>query len=196
MATLTQAMEEALASAPVDRILIETIELTHPSFTTETGALTGARIVKDNFPFRGKIETNATVDPGAVVRYEPLMFTFSPPSSTSGELPFIAVSIDNVDNVLSAWADAAARDPRPVRVIYRPYLFYPESDMIDAGVRVAGPNNTPSNIRTSEWDPPIRMTVSNIVLERAQVSFQARPIDFINNRFPSELVTKARFPAI
>lgn len=195
MATLSEAMEEAMASAPTDRIMIDTVEIIHPGFVAQDGVTrTSARLVKDNFPLRAKLEASADIDAGQVVRFEPLMFSMLLPKSTSNELPFIDVAIDNVDNVLTYWTDLAARDHRKTTLIYRPYLFYPDSDLIDGDVRVAGVSNALA--RTPEMDPPVRMTISDITLTRSRVTFKARPLDYINMKFPKELYTKARFPAL
>jgi hypothetical protein len=194
MSTFTEAYNEALASAPADRILINTIEVYHPSFVTPANTPTGARFVRDNFPFRGKLEATASVEADAVVRFEPLMFDFTRPGSSGNELPYIQISIDNTSNILTRWADLAGRDPNPTRVIYRPYLFYPESDLTDGDVRVGGVDN--NNVRYPDLNPPVRMTVSNIVLERQKLTFNARPVDMINKKFPGEVFLKSRFPAM
>ncbi len=195
MATFTQAYAEALASAPVTRIIVDTLEVFHPLFVTRSGGLTAARFVRDNFPFRGKIEATATVEADVVARFEPLMFNFALPPSSADELPMISVQIDNVSNILSRWVDLAARDSRGVKVTYRPYLFYPETDLIQADeVRIAG--TSVGAARYCEMSPPLRMSVSGIQLDRKLVSFSARPLDLINRKFPSQVYIKSRFPTL
>lgn len=194
MATLTEALEEAMASAPVDRVMLDTIEIVHPAFLTPNLTRTSARLVRDNFPLRAKLEATAPVDPGAVVRFEPLMFGMALPKSSTTELPYIEVTIANVDNVLTGWTDLAARDKRKTTIIYRPFLFYPATDLIDGDVRVAGASDAAA--RECEMDPPIKMTIADISLDRQRVMFKARPLDYINIKFPREVYTKARFPAL
>lgn len=195
MATFAEAQAEAMASAPLDRVWFDTMEIYHPSFLSPDGNTpVAARFVKQYFPCRAKIEAGYAIDGGEVVRFEPLMFTWTWPNASSGELPTINIAMDNVDNVMTKWADLAGRSPDETRVIYRPYLFYPSTDLIDGDVRVCGVSDAAA--RSPGMDPVLRMTVSNIELSASSFSFTATPIDLVNVKFPREVATKARFPTL
>ena len=107
---LTEAIKEAYALAPSNIVVIETLELTHPSVG---GSL---YMVQDRVPLTLTLET------GKSVEFEPVPFRFTLPSAGENGRQELRLAIDNIDRRVSDFVNQAKDYPEPVKVIYRPYL--------------------------------------------------------------------------
>lgn len=199
MATLEEAYREALASAPVNQVIIHTIELMNPVFVNSDELQTPIRVVNDRFAFRGTLEaiangqsTDAPFDPGLQVEFFPLSFSFSLPPKSDGEVPYMNIEIDNVSMYISDYIEKAAQTAVPLEMIYRPFLWYSDTDIGDGdgSTRVATTQPYP------QMDPPIRMTISSIKMNKMRVTATARAEDFVNLGFPKNTYTTSRFPGL
>lgn len=108
--TLSEAYAEAAAAAPIDRVILNTYELTHPTFAEPI------RIVNDHAPLTATLETGETVEfvacPVEIV---------APEESDSGRSPTISVRIDGVSSILAGQLDAAIGTMDRIGIIERIY---------------------------------------------------------------------------
>lgn len=110
-ASLSDAIQEAYASAPCDVVILHTIELNHPAFEHPV------RVVRDHQNLTANLEN------GDEVEFVALAFDFTlPPESETGGVPEIVVSVDNVSRLLAPYLDQAVQSLDPVTMTYRPYL--------------------------------------------------------------------------
>lgn len=120
--TLSDAIREAYATAPVDEIIHHTIELSHPAFTQPI------RVVQDKVALDARIEAGAAFNAGEVVTFAPWGFNVVPPEVSSDAVPEMVLEIDNIDRAILAELDAAVMSGEEVTVIYRQYLDHAALD--------------------------------------------------------------------
>jgi len=108
---LEDAIKEAYACAPSNDVIIETLEISHPSVG---GSL---YLVSQREEIMAKLETSETVT------FEPTGFKFTLPAAGENGRQDLELSIDNVDRRISEFINLAKDYPgQPVTVVYRPYL--------------------------------------------------------------------------
>jgi hypothetical protein len=107
---LTDAIKEAYASAPADRVALETLEISHPT--------AGAYYLVKNLE-----AITATLETSEEVTFEPCGFQLGlPEKSDQGNLEF-TIAIDNVDQRIEAFIQAVKEaTPASVVAVFRPYL--------------------------------------------------------------------------
>lgn len=121
-ATLDEAIREAYASAPVDVIVLHTLEINHPAFTAP------ARVcrwpVTDNEPtrFRCLIEPEALYNPGQVVDFIGLPFDITLPEKSTDNPGSFTLRLDNVGDTLDEELESAALFGSKITAIYREYI--------------------------------------------------------------------------
>jgi hypothetical protein len=108
--SLEEAIKEAYALAPSNEVVLETIELSHPSVG---GSL---YMIKQRESF------DLTLETGQTVTFEPVGFRFALPAAGENGRQDMRLSIDNVDRRISDFVNAAKNYLEPVKVVYRPYL--------------------------------------------------------------------------
>lgn len=108
--------------------------------------------------------------------FEPSGFQFSEPAQNEEGFRSLNIAIDNIDRRVSDFIEAAKSEKIPVEVIFRPYL----SDDL------TGP----------AMSPPLVLYLKDIQVTTHQVTGRATFLDLINRKFPSELYTRLRFPAL
>lgn len=106
----------------------------------------------------------------------PSGFVFSLPPENEEGFRSLNVSIDNIGRAVSDFVNLAKSEKVPVEMIYRPYL----SDNLTAPAMV----------------PPLILYLKDVQVTAAQVTGRATFFDIVNKKFPSELYTRARFPAL
>ena len=168
--TLSDALEEAYASAPAAEVVLHTLEFRHPSFTSPI------RVVRDHVDFTARLEASAPVDSSAEVTFVRMAFDFVPPETGKGGAPEIEISLDNVSGEITTYLDAAVNSPDLIEVTYRQYLV---SDR-------TGPQN----------NPPLTLVVRSVSADVFRVRARAGYGDFANKRFPSETYDTTRFPGL
>jgi hypothetical protein len=168
--TLEDALAEAYASAPSSEVILHTLEIRHPSFTTPV------RVVRDFHDFTAYLEADAPQDPGAEVTFIAMAFDFSLPDVEKATSPEIDISLDNVSGELIGYLDAAAQTPDLIEVTYRPYLASDPS----------GP----------QMNPPLTLVIRSVSADVFRVRARAGFADLANRKFPNEVYDAERFPGL
>jgi hypothetical protein len=114
---LSEAIREAYASAPVEAIAVDTLELWHPAFTAAVRVAAGGRALD------ARLEDDAPRDAGAMVTFLPVPFRLVPPAVTDEGAAELRVEIDNVEREVSAQLSLAVTSPAPVEILWRRYLL-------------------------------------------------------------------------
>ena len=169
-ATLSAAIQEAYACAPAAEVVLHTLELRHPSFTTPI------RVVRDRQDFTAYLEADAPEDPGAEVTFVAFAFDFRLPDVDKAAVPEIEIILDNASAEIIGYLDAAAQSADLIEVTYRPYLA---SD-------TSGP----------QIDPPITLVLREVRCDIFRVRARAGFGDLGNKRFPAETYSADRFPGL
>ena len=120
--TLSEALKEAYASAPVSEIIYHTLEIDHANFTTPI------RVVRDTIDLTAFLEDGITE-----VTYVAFAFDIIPPDVQSSQMPTCKIEIDNVSRDILAQIELAIGSPDLITMTYRQYL---SSDL-------SGPQNDP-----------------------------------------------------
>lgn len=176
MSTLKQALAEAYASAPVDDIIIDTLELRHSSFYDAAGNRAAIRICRDRCDFQAHLEPDAPWDAGQLVTFVAVPFDFKLPGLAEGRVPQLELGIDNIDRSITAAVEMAYQQSDPIEATYRPYLSSDPS----------GP----------QMNPPINMVLSRITVSVFRVTSTATLNDVHNWPFPSRTYNPADFPGL
>lgn len=113
---------------------------------------------------------------GVFQTFGPSGFQFSMPPSTGDGFTSLNIAITNIGRRASDFIDIAKTAPIPVQVIYRPYL----SD----------------DLSKPQMIPPLVLYLKDAQINVIQVLGQATFMDLVNKKFPSELYTRERFPAL
>lgn len=169
-ATLSAAIAEAYASAPSAEVILHTLELRHPSFSTPI------RVVRDRKDLNATLEADAPADPGATVTFVGLAFDFILPEVNRSAVPEIEIVLDNVSGEILAYLDAAAQSADLIEVTYRPYLA--------------------SDTSAPQMDPPVTLVLREVKADVFRVRGRAGFGDLGNRRFPSETYSSDRFPGL
>lgn len=163
--TLHPAIVEAYAIAPAGVSQIHTLELRHVSMSEPMFLVQGF--------FHKELKT---VIGGPLVKFRACGFSFTLPATDDGGLQELNITIDNVNNRVSDFCEAAMIFPAPVEIYYRPYLS--------------------SDPNTPLMEPPLRLFLKDVTVSESQVSGRAVPVDFLNLKFPTELYDSDKFPPL
>lgn len=118
----------------------------------------------------------ATLETGEVVDFEPVAFRFKQPEIGDNGINEIPISIDNIDRRISDFLDTVLQSSEKVQMIYRPYLS--------------------SDLSTPRMTPPLRMTLSDVVVKVEEVTGRGSFADLVNKVFPDDFYTPSRFPTL
>lgn len=179
----TQAIQEAYASAPTGEVILNTLELRHPSFINLDGDVEPIRVVRDYgellvegdpdiYGWELQLEDEATVNPGEYVKFVSMMFDFELPAQQEGSLPTIEIKIDNVTREVSQYLDTAVTYSEPIQVTYREYLL---SDKTQPQFILAG------------------MTIQSVKSTVTSVTATASFADLVNRNFPGKVYRPSDF---
>ena len=171
------AYAEAIATARIDRVMLATYELRHPSFVDSLGALYAIRIVNDHADLTATLEATAPVDPSMAVLFTALPVEVSgPDESDSGQTPAITFAIDGVSQLLVQQLDYALATLVPVTVTER---LYASDDL-------SGPAVT----------PVLTMTLREVFVTDTRVTAKAVFYDPSNRGFPRQEYTADLYPGL
>lgn len=111
MASYTEAMKEAYASAPKGIIIYETLQVSHPS-------------VSPDFYIIDQRESLSLplVEGGDPVLFKASGFAFQLPPTGENGTQDLRISIDNVDRQITDFIEQVKGSRFPVKITYRPYL--------------------------------------------------------------------------
>jgi hypothetical protein len=113
---------------------------------------------------------------GVVRTFEPVGFQFSLPPANEEGFRDLNIAIDNVGQRLTDYIAKAKGSDVPVKIFYRPYL----SD----------------DLTKPQMNPPLVLWLRDVQVTTAQVVGRATFMDIVNAKFPLELYTRDRFPAL
>jgi hypothetical protein len=145
--TLSEAVKEAYASAPVDEIIYHTLEINHPDFTAPI------RVVRD------RIELVATTENAESVTFVPFAFDVVPPDVQSQQMPICKVEMDNVGRELMSQLEAAYTSNEMITMIYRQYL---ESDKTAPQNNPISPPKPPAWYRVARARPELLLAHAHV----------------------------------
>ncbi len=183
----TQALQEAYASAPVTEVILNTLELRHPSFIDENGQLTAVRVVSDFgtlikesndpdipdiFGWKLRLENDAPVQGGQIVDFVACMFEIKKPNQNENSLPSFDIILDNVSREVMQYLDTAIGYQTKLEVTFREYL--------------ASDTQAPSFILGGA-------SLRQVVGTATRITGTAQFADLINLTFPNETYTPEAF---
>lgn len=180
-ATIEQALAEVYASAPLDQLDVDTLEIWHPSFVDDQGNpapifLAIGYDADPEAPFRARLEPDAPRRAGELIEFVAAAIKFQRPDVEEGQLPQIKLELDNVDRAIVQYIELAQGQPAPIEILYRPYLL--------------------SDPSAPQMDPPLMMEVVAIEANVFTVSLSASMADVFNFPFPQTVYTPDRFPGL
>lgn len=168
---LSEALKEAYASAPTNVVVVNTLEIRHPAFTTPI------RVVADYQPVTVRLEANAPENPGELVEFQAFAFEISLPELTERGVPELGIKIDNVSREIIQNIELAMPLPDQLTVTYRAYL---STDL------TVGPHNS----------PPLTLTIISIEADAMSITARASISDFVNKKFPNQEYDETKFPGL
>ena len=173
----SEAIAEALASAPADVITIDTLEFYHPAFLDDVGQPTAIRLARGYEDWSLRLEAGAILGGGTYVTFLGCEFDITLPEFTEdGNTPSLQIGVGNVSRIITRNLEQAKQSLIPIRVTYRPYI----------STDLTGP----------QMDPPIVMEMSEIDVDVFQATGTATLEDIHNFPFPYEKYTTTRFPGL
>ena len=125
---------------------------------------------------RARQSVTALDENGNTLVFQPVGFQFTLPPQNDEGFRSLNIAIDNIGRAVSDFVNAAKSEEVPVEVIYRPYL----SD----------------DLTRPQMNPPLVLYLKDIQINIHQVTGRATFMDVVNKKFPSELYTRSRFPAL
>ena len=108
--SLTEALKETNALAPNDRVILETLQISHPTLGTPL------------YFVRDRQSWDLTLEDDSVVTFQPIPFRFILPTPDTNGGQEMQLAIDNIEPDVPDFIESLAGDPSPVEIRYRPYL--------------------------------------------------------------------------
>lgn len=108
--SIDEALKEVYALAPNDRVVLDTLEISHPS------------LVESLYMVKDHREWDLTIEGGLVKTFEPVPFRDQVPATGDNGIQDYSVSIDNIDRRVSDFLESVKSDPSPVQMKRRQYL--------------------------------------------------------------------------
>lgn len=173
---LSEAIAEAYASAPSDTVILHTLEIRHSNFIDSEGNPAAIRVVRDHKDLTATLETNAPINGGEEVTFSSFSFDISLPPVDDKSSPEAVVTIDNVSREIIDNIERAVTSQEVIKVTYRPYLS--------------------TDLSSPQYDPPLHLTLTDVVADVFRVTGKARFNDLANQSFPNEEYTPTRFPGL
>jgi hypothetical protein len=155
----SQAYAAAMAVAPEEEVILETLELNHPSFVDDDGNSISVRVVNDHQ------DLTATLETGSTVLFKACYFKFTRPAEdATTSMPEVGIQVDNVARLLIPHIQKAVQSRAPITMVWRPYLA---SDL-------SGPHML----------PVLTLTLRTISATMSSITATAGFTDLANRRFP------------
>ena len=154
---MSNVLQTLYASAPVDDLIIHTLELKHAAFNVEDHALGTIRLVQ------GFDDITATLEDESIAIFKASGFGVSLPQKSVNGNQSLNFSIDNVTGEALNAIDNAVEAGGKIIVIYRAYAG---SDLTVLG------------------QPPIIMTATAIKADYSSISVSASFHDLVNKAWP------------
>ena len=168
----SDAWKEAAAVAPVDRVILVTLEFNHSTFGDQI-----PRIVADRRPFLAVLEADAPFNASELVNFAAIpVEVVLPEEGIESAAPVVTMKLDNVSGILTPYLDMALETLEPIKVIIREYA----SDVTTGPARL----------------PPIHMVVRSATVGETAVILQAGYSDPTNTGFPSKEYIATQYPGL
>ncbi len=174
--SLTQAIQEAYASAPSDVVILHTLELRHPEFIDENGQVMAIRLVRDYQDLIAGLEDDAPLNAGEQVTFIAMGFNLELPAVDTAPVPEITITLDNVSGELIPHVDKAVNSGQQIEVTYRPYLS--------------------TDTSCPQMVPPLTLVLCDVEADVMRIIGRARMLDIGNKRFPAQRYTVKQFPGL
>ena len=177
-----KSLEQAYASADVNKIPLRTIELLHPTFVDHSGDNNTIRYVSSQNitkPVLCRLENNAPVNGGKIVQFNPAPIAFKRPEKSNKGYADLSITIGVTSLEIEQALDAVSEHSDPLRCYYRVYVLNFETGEID------GPQNQPF-----EW------TLYSSTTKQGELSATASLADIVNRPFPYFLYTPSFAPGL
>jgi len=197
-AQVTEAMLEAWAVAPSNIVILDTLEIRHPSFVTPIRVVrnfedlaTWVRLDGPNVQpvldamdpedremvgLVARLEDTAPANAGEYVPFIALAFDVVLPKVDSVPLPETTLTMDNVSREISDALELASQSQYQTEVTYRPYHS--------------------NNVAYPQMDPPLTMILSNVKGNTMRVTGRAHVMDIGNRSYPGETYNVETFPGL
>jgi hypothetical protein len=166
---MSTVLQTLYASAPVNDLIIHTLEIKNPAFNVPGHVVGSVRLVQ------GFDDITATLEDGATVLFKKSGFGVSLPQKSIKGRQDLNFSIDNVTGEVLQAIDAAIDSGVKITVIYRAY----------AGSDLSAPGQ-----------PPIVMTATAIKADFSAVSISASFHDLVNKAWPFRRYTPDFAPGL
>lgn len=131
MATYSEALQEAYASAPTNVVILQTIEIRHPHFEDEHGNAMSIYLTQNGEDIEATIEDGHPIDSGKKVKFLSCPFELLKPGKEPGVIPQLKVQIDNISADINKHLEMAVSEEIPITIVLREYLStdlsHPES---------------------------------------------------------------------
>ena len=155
--------------------VVHTLEFRHPAFVDDNNNPAPARVAHSYEPFEGTLESDAPMNAGETVTFQPLAFTARLPEQGENANRNCELVCANAARVLTPYLEKATLNPAPINVTYRQYL---SSAPGVPGWVVGG------------------LTIKNSRAETHRVTATAGFEDLINKPHPKRLYTVREFPGL
>jgi hypothetical protein len=166
---MSKILQTLYASAPVNDLIIHTLELKNPDFNVEGHVLGSVYLVQ------GFDDITAMLEDATTVTFKKSGFGVSLPQKSIKGRQDLNFSIDNVTGEVLNAIDAAIEGGEKIIVIYRAY----------AGSDLSAPGQ-----------PPIVMTATAIKANFSAVSISASFHDLVNKAWPFRRYTPSFAPGL
>jgi hypothetical protein len=121
MATLSDALQEAIVVAGDNQVVNFAVELIHPSFIDEDSNPDPIRVCDDNVDRTFKHESTAPLDPGGSVVYKACPFDIIPPGYEETGVTSGKLTIENISGTIARALKLIQNSVDPITVIIRQY---------------------------------------------------------------------------
>lgn len=173
MATLSDAVSEAFAVAPRNRVVWQTVELRHVAFEVPVRVVTGRRRGQ---PLTATLEAGAPINGGEAVTFEPFAFRFIPPGvDDNGHATTAKAVLDGVSGSLIEKLDLTLQTDKPIEVTFRTFR---DDETAAPGQVISG------------------LFMTNVEVTATAATADLRYKDTVSQGFPLGVYSKALFPAL
>lgn len=173
----TDALAEAIAMAPAEEVIIDTLEIRHETFVDDDGNPDSIWLTTNAEDVLAAIEPGAPLKGGQLVRFLSFPFKFKLGRIEPGTGAELTIEIDGVDRRIIEALDRAIVEPTKIVMVYRVFL---SSDLEDGPQRL----------------PPDAYVLSECETNVTKVVGRARVELDMTGPFPRYLYTANEYPGL
>jgi hypothetical protein len=171
----SDAIAEAYASAPLEDVILSTLELSHPALAEPI------RVVADLGEIIGEADEQPvfghmlTLETGEVAKFIACGFGFALPAQEEGQIPSVQISVDNIAYLITPQLDGLLGSRAKLEVVYREYL--------------ASDPSAPQFILPG-------LSMANVTSDLNQLTGTATFADLVNRNFPNKVYRPSEYPGL